>query len=206
MSTVIREIFLVRHGETDFNKAGIVQGRGVNSSINENGQIQAKKFFEHFKHIEFNAVLASTLQRTQQTLQPFTEVGYALNIYEELDEINWGIHEGKITTYETRNHYHEIINQWKAGNIDLCIEQGESPLQLQQRQLKFIQEILPQYEGKILICSHGRAIRSMLCTMLNKPLSEMDTFPHTNLSLYKVNQRKDRFELDWFNYTEHLSK
>ena len=50
MSTVIREIFLVRHGETDFNKAGIVQGRGVNSSINENGQLQAKKFFEHFKN------------------------------------------------------------------------------------------------------------------------------------------------------------
>lgn len=205
MSTIIREIFLVRHGETNFNKAGIVQGRGVNSSINENGQLQAKKFFEHFKHVDFSAILVSTLQRTHQTMQPFVDAGYQLNIHEELDEINWGIHEGKITTYETRNDYHEIITQWKAGNLDLCIEEGESPLQLQQRQLRFIKEILPKYEGKILICSHGRAIRSMLCTMLQKPLSEMDTFPHTNLSLYKLNQKQAQFELDWFNYTGHLN-
>jgi len=204
MSTVIREIFLVRHGETDFNKAGIVQGRGVNSSINEMGQFQAQKLFEHFKHISFNAVLTSTLQRTQQTLQPFAEAGYELIAHEELDEINWGIHEGKITTYESSNGYHELIIQWKSGNVHAHVEEGESPLELQQRQLKFINEILPAYEGKILICSHGRAMRSMLCTMLDKPLSEMETFPHNNLSLYKLNQKHDRFELDWFNYTEHL--
>ncbi len=204
MSTVIREIFLVRHGETDFNKAGIVQGRGVNSSLNEIGQLQAQKFFEHFKNIPFNALLTSTLQRTRQTLQPFAEAGYELIAYEELDEINWGIHEGKITTYENRNDYHELITQWKSGNVHVRIEEGESPLELQQRQLKFINEILPGYEGKILICSHGRAIRSMLCTMLDKPLSEMDTFPHNNLSLYKLNQNQHGFELDWFNYTGHL--
>jgi probable phosphoglycerate mutase len=204
MSTIIREIFLVRHGETDFNKAGIVQGRGVNSSINENGRLQAQKFFEHFKHMPFNTLLTSTLQRTQQTLQPFAEAGYDLKAHEELDEINWGIHEGKITTYESRNDYHELITQWKSGNVHVRIQDGESPLELQQRQLKFINEILPGYEGKILICSHGRAIRSMLCTMLDKPLSEMDTFPHNNLSLYKLNQKREGFELDWFNYTEHL--
>jgi len=194
----------VRHGETDYNRNGIVQGRGVNSILNEIGRKQAQAFYEHFKHLKFDAVFASTLQRTHQTLHPFVENGHQLIIHEELDEINWGIHEGKITDRDMQNDYHRIIKQWRAGVLDEKIPGGESPAELQKRQLQFINEVLPNYSGTLLICSHGRAIRSMLCTMLGKSLAEMDTFPHTNLSLYKLTQDEKGFNMEWFNYTQHL--
>jgi 2,3-bisphosphoglycerate-dependent phosphoglycerate mutase len=202
MTKILREIFLVRHGETDFNRQGIVQGRGVNSSLNENGIKQAKAFFEHFKHIHFDAVFASTLQRTHQTLEPFVQQGYKLIVHEELDEI----HEGRTSDREMHNEFFKITNNWREGILHEKISGGESPLELQQRQLRFINEILPNYKGTILICSHGRAMRSLLCTMLNKNLSEMDSFPHTNLSLYKLVHRENRFEIDWHNYTQHLNE
>jgi broad specificity phosphatase PhoE len=206
MGEVVREIYLIRHGETDFNKMGIVQGRGVNSFINEAGEKQAQAFFEHFGHIEFDAVFASTLQRTQQTLKPFVEKGHKLIIHESLDEIDWGIHEGKISDHDRHNEFHRILADWRSGILDVKIPGGESPLDLQQRQLKFLNEVLPQYKGKILICSHGRAMRSLLCTMLNMSLAEMDTFPHTNLSLYHLSHDNKNFKLEKFNYTDHLNR
>lgn len=201
----VKEIYLVRHGETDYNLKGIVQGRGVNSSINNTGQQQALQFFQHFKNEKFNSILVSSLQRTHQTMQPFVEEGYTLNIHEELDEINWGIHEGKITTSDLQNQYHFITSEWRKGNLNLKIENGESPEDLQKRQLNFIHTVLPSYYGKILICTHGRAMRSLLCILSNISLSNMDKFQHTNLSLYKVLQHENgNFEIVWNNYLKHL--
>ncbi|HYG15236.1 MAG TPA: histidine phosphatase family protein, partial [Bacteroidia bacterium] len=40
-----KTIYLVRHGETEFNRMGIVQGSGVDSELNETGRKQADLFF-----------------------------------------------------------------------------------------------------------------------------------------------------------------
>ena len=201
------EIYLVRHGQTDYNKKRIIQGRGVNSSINETGRAQAQQFFDHHKHIPFDHVLVYTLVRTQQTLQPFTDFGYELKAFTQLDEINWGIHEGREGSTDLSEEYLYMTERWKKGYLDERIEGGESPMELQARQIDFINNELPHFSGKLLICSHGRAMRSFLCTLTGTPLSQMDEFPHTNLSLYKLNgEPGDNFEIELFNFTGHLKK
>lgn len=199
-----KEIYLVRHGQTDYNRRGIIQGRGVNSALNEKGRAQALAFYEHYKHEVFDHVLVSALIRTHQTLAPFEQAGYLLNKHPELDEIDWGNHEGKGGDPRLAEEYMTLTERWRAGFLEDRIDGGESPLDLQVRQRQFIDNILPTYGKRILICSHGRAIRSMLCNMLKVPLSHMDDFPHTNLSLYKLHQFGDRFEIVLFNSTEHL--
>lgn len=199
-----KEIYLVRHGQTDYNRKGIIQGRGVNSELNETGRAQALAFYEHYKHEVFDDVLVSELIRTHQTLAHFEQAGYILNKHAELDEIDWGNHEGKGGDPRLAGEYLALTEKWKAGFLTAKIEGGESPLELQVRQRQFIDNILPNYGPRVLVCSHGRAIRSMLCNMLNVPLSQMDDFPHTNLSLYKLHQFGDKFEIVLFNSTEHL--
>ena len=199
-----REIYLIRHGETDFNQRGIIQGRGVDSHINERGRSQAKAFFNHFGHINFNAVFASNLIRTQQTLEPFFKAGFKIQLHEGLDEIDWGIHEGKLSGSELAKEYKYITEKWREGVLEEKIPGGESPLDLQNRQLKFLENVLPNHEGKILICSHGRAIRAMLCTLLGKNLSNMDDFPHYNVSLYRLRQLNGIYEITDFNFIGHL--
>ena len=51
---------------------------------------------------------------------------------------------------------------------------------------------------------HGRAMRLLLCLLTGKPLTEMDTFTHQNLVLYKVIYDGDKFEIVDFNNAEHL--
>jgi probable phosphoglycerate mutase len=200
-----KEIYLIRHGETEFNRKSIIQGRGVNSSINEKGLEQAKAFYEAYKHVEFDHILTSNLLRTQQTVQPFVDAGYSFTAFEQLDEINWGTHEGQTPSSSLSEEYKTLLDSWRAGNLDVSIPQGESPLELQLRQKDFIVNILPNYHGRILICTHGRAMRSLLCTMLDVPLSTMDDFPHNNLSLYLLHaDDQGLFDMVKFNSTDHL--
>ncbi len=200
-----KEIYIIRHGETDLNKNGIVQGRGVDSQLNERGKIQAAAFFRHFGNESFGIIYTSSLLRSKQTVQPFLDAGHSISPYHELDEISWGIYEGRLPDRQTSKEYVDMLNKWRSGVLDEKIPGGESPKELQQRQLKFIENVLkPSGHNKILICSHGRAIRSLLCTMLGDDLSKMDDYPHQNLSLYKICHNSKGFELDWFNYTRHV--
>ncbi|MDX2001627.1 MAG: histidine phosphatase family protein [Chitinophagales bacterium] len=200
-----QEIYLIRHGETEQNRNNIIQGRGIDSVLNETGIRQAWAFYEHYKHLDFDHILTSTLQRTQQTVGPFLQNGYNHTAHWQLDEINWGYHEGKAPTPMLTEEYKMLLDSWRAGQLHLSIPQGESPLDLQNRQLDFIENILPQYEGRILICTHGRAMRIMLCTLLQNNLCLMDDFPHKNLSLYIVKGNGNgRYELAGFNLLDHL--
>ena len=69
----VKKIYLIRHGQTDFNVQGIVQGSGVDSSLNAAGYEQASRFFAAYKHLPFDKVYTSTLQRTQQSVQGFLD-------------------------------------------------------------------------------------------------------------------------------------
>jgi len=200
-----KEIYIIRHGETDLNHQGIVQGRGMDSHLNERGKRQAQAFFRHFGKEGFEIIYTSSLIRTKQTVQPFADAGYSVFSRGELDEISWGIYEGRLPDNIASREYQNMLKKWRSGILDEKIPGGESPKELQHRQMKFIENILkPAQEKKILICSHGRAIRSLLCTLLGDDLSKMDDYPHRNLSLYKIFHNSNGFELEWFNYTRHL--
>ncbi|MFN3940363.1 MAG: histidine phosphatase family protein, partial [Chitinophagales bacterium] len=146
----------------------------------------------------------SNLKRTFQTVVPFAKLQIPVIPHAGLDEISWGVHEGQKDGDSFRRFY-EILHMWKNGDVGQHIEGGESPLEVQNRQLAFIEELRKENAEKILICSHGRAMRILLCTMLNRHLKEMDNFPHKNLSLYKLNLIADAFEIELFNETKHVA-
>jgi len=56
----------------------------------------------------------------------------------------------------------------EVGNLNARAEQGESPLEVSERQKKFVRYLLSKPEGKILLCMHGRAMRIFLPTLLNQ--------------------------------------
>jgi probable phosphoglycerate mutase len=57
-----KTIYLIRHGETDFNRQGIVQGSGVDSDLNELGRAQAEAFFQSYQNVNFDKVYTSALK------------------------------------------------------------------------------------------------------------------------------------------------
>ncbi len=198
------ELYIIRHGETDFNKRGIVQGRGVNSDLNEKGQQQARSFYKAYHHIPFDRIYTSSLKRTHQTVEPFISKGIEWVELHELDELDWGVNEGREATAEMKTEFQQLTRKWMEGDLDLKFPGGESPIEVNHRQKIAIQKIISEPVNHALICMHGRALRLILCELLNIPLSNMDTFPHSNVSLYRLKYNDNKFEMLDFNNTDHF--
>ena len=200
-----KKIYLIRHGQTDFNLKGIVQGSGVDSSLNAKGMAQARAFFDMYKNIAFDKIYTSTLKRTRESVMGFIELGIPTESLSGLNEISWGTKEGQPITPEEDQYYHWMLDQWRLGNTHERIEGGESPEDVMKRQAVALKHVLSQpNEEQILICMHGRAIRILLCQLLKYPLKSMDMFEHENLCLYLLEQTGSHFTVRKYNDTQHL--
>lgn len=204
--TTNKTIYIIRHGQTDYNLRGIVQGSGIDSDLNHTGRQQARDFHAAYKHIPFDHIYTSELKRTIQSVQPFLEEGNSYTALPELNEINWGVFEGLETTPESKAEFNRIIDAWRNGELHIPIEAGESPIDMFTRQKMGWQKILDASHNHILICMHGRAMRSFLSLILDTPLCEMDQYPHSNLCLYKLEWgSENKLQLSERNSTSHLT-
>jgi probable phosphoglycerate mutase len=201
-----KTFYFIRHGQTDLNLKGIVQGRGVNTSLNKNGRKQADAFFNAYKHIPFDKIYTSTLVRTHETVERFVnELGISHQELVGLDEISWGIYEGKVQDETIMQGFKELVSSWQNNELDVCIENGESPNQLVQRQRDAIAYMLSKEgEKTVLVCMHGRALRIMLCHLTETSVCNMDDFPHTNTALYVLTYEHGKFNIINHYNTAHL--
>ncbi len=201
----LKKIYIIRHGQTKYNDLGVVQGRGIDASLNNTGRGQAQSFYEHYKHVPFEKIYISSLKRTYESVSSFIEAGIPFEKHAGLDEISWGIHEGAVASEDRNIYFKNMVQSWNAGETDIAIEGGESPDEVLERQKPAMNKILAQQEDLVLVCMHGRAMRILLCHLLGLPLSEMDRFEHDNLGLYILEYDNDTFALIESNSTHHLA-
>ncbi len=203
---MIKKIYLTRHGQTDYNKNGVVQGSGIDADLNETGKAQADAFYKAYKNHPFDKLYVSGLKRTHQSMDGFIQSGLDYQALPDLNEISWGIHEGVPVNEEGSAYYLDMVKRWQQGEIDIAIEGGESPRQVAERMKNALDHILSKEDEKeVLICMHGRAMRVMLAVMLNYPLKSMDLFDHANLCLYQLAYTGAAFQVEKFNDTSYLS-
>lgn len=207
MNSEIKKLYIIRHGETDFNRLGIVQGSGVDTPLNETGIDQGFRFYRHYKDEDFDKLYISSLQRTRQTVQWFIKKGLSHTSLPELNEISWGRFEGHVQDFKEQEFYRKAVAEWNNGNYHESVPGGETPYELQQRQKTALKKIMDNtHEKKVLICMHGRAMKSFLCLLLDKELKYMDNFEHSNTGLYLLHHIDSKFELIKQNDRSHLER
>lgn len=201
-----KTLYIIRHGETDLNKRGVVQGRGMDTDLNNTGWEQAEAFYQTYKDVPFDKIYTSTLKRTHQTIKKFIDHNIPWIQFPGLDELGWGIYEGLESNEDIKKEFINILSKWNSGELHYKFERGESPLEVKERQLTVLEKLIEENDDQnILICMHGRALRLFLCLLTNKPLTEMDSFPHANTTLYKVEYDGLEFQIINFNNTDHLT-
>lgn len=199
-------LFLLRHGETDFNLNKVVQGGGIDSSLNPTGHEQGRRFYEAWKDHPFEAMYCSGLQRTRQTLAAFEEAGRTIVAHPGLNEMGWGELEGKPFNEESHARFMEMNDLWAEGQIHLAFPGGESPLQVWNRAASAIQDILDAHpEGNILICTHGRTLRILLSGFSGYGITRMNWFPHDNTGLNILRSPGTAWFFDRINCLNHLT-
>jgi len=201
-------LYLVRHGETNFNKQGIVQGRGVDSELNQTGLAQAAALAKRFAANPVDAIYSSPLRRALQTAQT---VAREISINEiptdpGLEEMSWGVFEGQPQSEELSSAFEEMKKRWHNGEHDYGVEKGETLRQVQTRGLAAIDRILEQSAGKrVLVVAHGRFLRILLANLLKEyGIPRMEEIEHTNTGVNHLIHDESGFVAVSLNCTSHL--
>jgi phosphoserine phosphatase len=210
-------LYIIRHAETELNRKGIVQGSGVDSDLNKIGQRQAHLFYQYYKNIPFQYILTSALKRTHQTVEPFLRSlsnnrQKLSNIsisnwlkFKELNEISWGVQEGKKSDPIMHETYKQLMSDWENGIYETRFEAGESASELHARVSSVVNYLTQNHIGQnILLCTHGRTLLCLLTILKNEPLSKMNTFKHQNTCLYKAHYIDGEFHFEMENDVRHL--
>jgi probable phosphoglycerate mutase len=201
---MVKSFFFIRHGQTDYNRNHIVQGSGVDSVLNEMGRMQARQFYEYYKDEGFELVISSKLKRSIETVQPFIqELGIPHQANADINEISWGVHEGKTGNIEMKQAYDDMIKEWQSGNYDACLKDAESARELSDRCTRFISYIKTLQQNKVLICSHGRTLRCLMCLMKGQHLREMENYGHHNVGLFQAEYNSGQFRFLLENDVSH---
>ena len=194
-------IYILRHGETELNNNNILQGSDIDCEINKFGRIQSARFFKKYKDYPFQKIYISQLKRTYQSIEPFINLGLQFDVLEGLNEISWGEKQG---VKDDIIEYKQLVNLWLNGDLNEKFVNGESPLDVLRR-LKFvIKKIIKDDLKDVLICTHGRALRILLSWIINKDLTQMNIYKHSNLGLYILKYEKGNFKIIKKNDRSHL--
>jgi len=199
-------IFLVRHGETEWNSLGRFQGQ-VDVTLNSRGVGQSLDIAKASFTWGLNAIYTSPLIRTMQVAEEIgKQIGLPVIADDRLMELSLGELEG-ITGQDMRSNWAEVYNNWRSNPGDTVLPGGESLSQLQERGWDFFieKEQEHQQDTAILFVSHNFTIRCIISYLLGVPWSH---FHQTHLDLSSVcrietdgNTRK----LMNYNSTNHIS-
>jgi len=200
----VKKLYIIRHGDTEPNRHHIIQGSGLDAPLNETGMQQAADFFMAYRHIPFDAVFTSALIRTWQSVDGFLRKGIPHYPVKNLNEISWGVKDGTRIDPSEQKIYNSMLSDWKAGLLDRSFDKGESPNMVASRMKLAVEDLLQTDFKTILMCIHGRALRILLCLLMKKSLTEMETFLHSNLCLYILSFDGQNWAIELENDTHHL--
>lgn len=150
-------IFIIRHGQTQLNKANVLQGR-KDTPLNEQGRLQAEEAGRWFEEqgIHFDYVFSSPLQRAADTARLCC--AYAEPVIEErLIEMDYGPYEGS----DLKNPAPEIIEFFSDFVHNPAPAGMEQLSEVVQRTGAFLEEI-KDLKGNILISTHAIAMKGIL--------------------------------------------
>jgi broad specificity phosphatase PhoE len=179
-------IYIARHGETTWNEEGRIQGRS-NPGLSPKGYVQSLALCQHLKDRPLSAIYTSTRQRSILTAEPIANhLGVLIQSQPELDEISFGILEGKLL-----HHFDEgLRDEWdkfKDHRFTYHIPGAENYADVANRIKPFVERLLQDHQGQeILIVGHRVVNRLLIGMLMDYPMEKVLKIEQTNDCLYLV--------------------
>ena len=161
-----KTFYLFRHGQTDYNKKGLIQGQLSQASLNGQGREDAARTAEALKGNRLEIIYSSPLMRARETADI---VANALDLtvveYDGLKEGHVGKAEGQ-SIESLKALFPDLMNRWYGVNLndlDIALNGGETKAQIGHRILESIKNIAASTSAQVIgVATHGMAIRFLL--------------------------------------------
>ena len=198
------KIFLIRHGETERNKIGKLQGSSDIKLLPE-GMQQAHLLAEHAPFHNVDAIYSSDLERAVKTAE-ILAAKFHLPVIKErgLRETSFGEWEGRFLS-DLAKENPKGFEKFFTRPDKVQPPNGETFLQSQARIMNALGEIIADNDGKsVIVVSHGAAIRLIICAALVIPISKMWAIGQYNMALNILIFADGHFSVELLNSTLHL--
>lgn len=178
------KLFLIRHGLTDWNLKGKIQG-SFDSELNEAGITQAEELSRKIlkDNDKFSKIYSSPQKRAVKTAQILSEAtGIEYVLIKGLEEINLGEWEG-LSWDEVKEKFPKEFEAWLKNRRYARAPGGESYQDLLERVLPAIRKIIDENDGNVAIVTHSAVIMCLLCYITNTSFNDMLKFKADNTSI-----------------------
>jgi broad specificity phosphatase PhoE len=166
------QLYLVRHGQTDWNVEGRYQGQS-DLPLNAAGRAQVERLSQELAEVPFCAAYSSDLSRARETARLLAAPrGIAVYLDPRLREISLGVWEGQLVT-EIARQYPEAWAERRRDPARARAPGGESVAEVGVRVGEAADAIASAHPaGPVLVVSHGLALATLLCLARQRPLAE----------------------------------
>lgn len=198
-------VYLIRHGQTVWNKEMKYQGHS-DTALTEEGLRQAKQVAQRFASEKIAAVYASDLSRAYNTAEAIAgKHGLPVATLPALREINFGVWEG--LTYTAINEkWSDDMRVLYTTPDELVIPGGETFRQLKERAGNAMDSLVKNHPDEtIAVVSHGGTIRTILCTILNIHLNHVWNIRQDNTAVNIIDYYSEKTIVSLVNDAHHLT-
>ncbi len=200
------QLYLVRHGQTDWNLQHRFQGQ-ADVPLNKTGEDQVQKIAQRLSKIKIDAIYSSDLRRTVQTADRIASY-HEVNCVTDLRwrELSFGAWEG-LTYDEIKAKEPELLEKWQTDPLNAAAPSGETLQQLAMRVDSALEDLRADHEDQtVLLTVHGGTIQALLCLALGIELNHYWQFSVSSASLSEITFYTRGAIINLFNDTSHLPK
>ena len=197
-------IYLIRHGQTAWNKEEIFRGR-TDIPLNETGLREAELGGEYFRGMTVHAIYSSPLARAWMTAEKIAEATH-LNVsaLPGIIDMRFGIWEGR-PLQEIRTEDGERYHQWLEEPHRVNIPEGETLDEVRSRTMVALEEVIASHPGKTLVLVTHRVINKVIiCATLGLDNSHFWQIGQDTLAINLIQHRNGKYILSLLNETCHL--
>lgn len=198
-------ILLIRHGETEWNCAGRVQGYHADSPLTETGREQVRALAERLARERVDALYASDTGRARRTASPIG-VAAGLRVIRDaaLRERNYGAFEGR-TFAEVERDFPAEYERFHTRDPHYVPPGGESAAQFRDRVMAVLERIASGAAGKrVAVVTHGGVLGIVYRHAMDIPLEARRGYSLANASLNHFRYAAGRWLLETWGDVAHL--
>jgi broad specificity phosphatase PhoE len=199
------KLILARHGETMWNVEKIYRGR-ADVNLDEVGIKQAELLGKYLSNWKLEAIYSSPLKRALDTaniVARYQKIG--VHVAEGFIDFDYGEWQS-LPEEEAKRLYPTLHNEWHNNPHKVKMPGGESLEDVRKRAVAIVNDVLPKYQGSILLVSHRVVNKVLICSLLGLDNSH---FWNINLDVGGItifNYVDGRFVLTRHNDTSHLKE
>lgn len=195
-------LYCVRHGETEYNAAGRIQGQ-LDSPLSELGYRQCAAVAEALIGQPIDLILCSPLRRASESARTIAErLNVDIRFDDRLMEINAGLFQGRCWP-EIETLYPDAARQWRKQDPDFRLPEGESRRDVMLRVRAAFDDLRKSSVQQVIVVAHGGSLSAACKSLLEIP-AQRNPFSLQNGSITRLQWNDRDVKLLSLNEVCHL--